>query len=125
MYDYYKDHNNLIPGQVTPSLRVAWSRARCWHGDQVTILVQSELAKDGSKLELEIISKTNSTSIDSIKGLTLSNQQAQKTYTIDWKDKSLPQDECEYIVKAKVPDHGLEAQSGVLYVDLISPGLSF
>ena len=54
MYEFEDVHNKLIPGVVTPKIQVTWSRHRAWHGETVSILVRTELVKDGTKVKLEI-----------------------------------------------------------------------
>ena len=117
------DHNTTLTVKVKPALRVAWNRARAWHGDKVTIVVRTDIVKNGAKLKLEISPK-GSAVIDTISGETIQENKKDKEYTIDWKAKTLPADIAEYIVKATLEEFAISAESKPLLVDLKPPAFS-
>lgn len=120
MYEFEDNHNALIPGVVTPTLQVSWARHRAWHGETFTILVRTELVKNGTKVKLEIHVKDGQ-SLDTLDKGTITDNRHTKIYKIDWKNKKLKADVREILVTATIKDLDLTADSDPLLVDLVPP----
>jgi hypothetical protein len=117
------DHNTLILAEVTPAIRVSWTKARAWHGEKVLIAVRTDLVKNGAKLTLEIYPKGNAV-IDTLPNETIQDNKRDKEYSIEWKSKTLPEGVSEFLVKASLPEFQIEAESDSLWVDLVVPAFS-
>jgi hypothetical protein len=120
LYEFEDNHNTLIPGVVTPMLQVSWSRHRAWHGETITVLVRTELVKNGTKVKLEIHVKDGK-SLDTLDKGTIADNRLGMIYKIDWKSKKLLADVREILVTATIKDLDLTAESDPLLVDLVPP----
>jgi hypothetical protein len=123
LYEFEDVHNTLISGVVTPGIQVTWSRHRAWHGETVSILVRTELVKDGTRLKLEIKVKDDKL-LDSLDKGTIAGNANSQTYKIDWKGKKLTADATEFVVTATIKDYGITADSESLFVDVVPPMFS-
>jgi hypothetical protein len=101
MYEFEDVHDTLIPGVVTPTIQVTWSRHRAWHSETVKILVRTELVKDGTKVKLEIKTEGGKL-LDTLDKGTIAGNASDQDYKIDWKAKNLKPDTAEVVVTATI-----------------------
>lgn len=125
MPSYEGPQDTLIHAVVTPALRVAWTRRRCWHGETVGITVRTECFK-GDKVDLKLtIQDSAGTAIDTI-DLTVKDPGLVHDYPVKWQPKQdlLSAERYLFTVKAQIAAYGLEALSEPLAVDVEPPLLS-
>jgi hypothetical protein len=115
-------HNAPNQGKIAKIAHLRWSKTRAWHGDEVKLLVETEVVPDGTAVELTIFPKGGATAVDTVKGLTIKGLKAEAKYKIDWKDKPLPKSGNEFVFRAVVGK--LKGESPVLLVDIAPPVLS-
>jgi hypothetical protein len=110
---------------LTPVLRVSWSQPRCWHGDNVTILVRSIYVKDGGEITLNIYAVGNANAFDTIQHLTINGNSLDHPYTVDWKNKVVPPNSTSFQVKATLTTPAIDSPvSAAMAVDLVVPVFS-
>jgi hypothetical protein len=118
-------HNQSYPGQVGAAVQVAWSQRRAWHGDTVKIFVQAEFATKNPAVEVKVVG-SDSTTIDTPGGSTLSDYSAGYSYDLKWKGKPFGANR-QFVLTSKVGDklNSDPAKCTPLYVDLDAPAFSF
>jgi hypothetical protein len=125
-HEYEDDHDTHIKAQLKPTVLVEWDRTRAWHGEKIDISVRTTLVPDGSTVDLKILTTDEQTEIEEIKGLKITTSKVDHKYTIQWKEKAIPADKRDFVVKAFVLDPKAESPpSGKLFVDLVAPPFSF
>ena len=117
------DHNKKIPGKIKRTVRVAWLRARAWHGEEVTIAVRTTHVKNDAKVELKIFDEDEG-DVDAVGDLKITDSKLDHKYTIDWKEKTLPADKYKFVVKAIIDGKLTSESSPPLIVDLEPPFFS-
>ncbi len=118
-------HNNTMDCLLTPVLRVSWSQPRCWHGDDVNILVRSSYVIDGGQLTLDIYAVGNVAAVDTIPNLTINGNSLDHTYKVDWKNKVVPPNSTLFEVKATLAVPAIVSPaSAPMAVDLVVPVFS-
>jgi hypothetical protein len=125
MNGYEGPQDTLIHAVVTPALRVAWARRRCWHGETVGIDVRTECFKSGQADLKLTIQDSDGTVIDDV-NLKVKDPGLLHNYDVKWKDKEplLSAERYRFTVKAQIAAYGLEALSEPLEVDVEPPLLS-
>jgi hypothetical protein len=115
--------DTTTPGEVKISARLLWSQRRAWHGDKVKMLLRTELVKDNTDVELQVLTSTD-VEIDKVTGKKITAAALDNDeYEIAWKDKPFA-DKREFKLAAKVGVNLQAAQSPMLYVDLDDPVFS-
>jgi len=120
------DQNTTLEVTVVPTLAAYWSRARCWHGEKVKIVVRSAFVPDGTAVELKILAKDGLEEVAEVVGQKIAGSKIDYEYTIEWRDKALPEGATEFVIAAKTTEPAVTAEhSPSLFVDLTAPVLSF
>ncbi|MCX6602725.1 MAG: hypothetical protein NTV52_03950 [Acidobacteria bacterium] len=120
------DHNTTLEVTIVPTLAAYWSRARCWHGEKVKVLVRSAFVPDGTAVELKILDKDTLDEVAVIAGQKIAGSKVDYEYTINWRDTPPPEGAVEFVIAAKTTDPAVTAaHSPSLFVDLTAPVLSF
>lgn len=114
--------NIVTPGVLNTAARLSWSQRRAWHGDKVKMQVRTELVKDGTDVELRVVSAKD-VEIDKVTGKKVTAEALDNEYEIAWKDKPYG-DEREFKLTAKVGEKLEAAPSPLLYVELDEPVFS-
>ena len=121
MPSFQDNENTVIIGKIDQVLHVAWSRHRAWHGEKVKIQIRTSAVPDGASVDLQIVPKGDDAVIDTPPKQSITASKADHEYTIDWKQKVIPADAGEFVVKAKITEYKLEAEADPLAVDLRKP----
>ena len=100
-----------------------WSKHRCWHGEDVEVTVLLANLKEGSAAELHIFAKGNGALFDKVKDLKVQGGKVKAKYKIDWKEKVLPKQAADFVVKVVIGNFS-SAESHELRVDLEPPVFS-
>jgi hypothetical protein len=116
------DQDTSTRGRLSSTIRVFWSRERCWNSDIVKIYVRTSLAADGEKVELKIFPADDQSKAVTIPNLAVADNKVDYFYKMDWKGKGLPAKTTEFIVTARLKDLNITSPwSDPLTVDLLPP----
>lgn len=107
-------------GQIAITLSASWSRARAYHGDQVTVSVASENIQDGKAVTVEVLPEGGGPPIDTVDAGTLDGGRAAVAYTIAWKDKPIPPGTLLFVLRATA-NNAVSPLSPPLWVDREEP----
>jgi len=92
----------------------------------VKIVVRSAFVPDGTAVELKILAKDGLEEVAEVVGQKIAGSKIDYEYTIEWRDKVLPEGATEFVIAAKTTEPAVTAaHSPSLFVDLTAPILSF
>ena len=118
--------NHNLMGQLTERISVSWSKARCWHGDEVKIRVATERVPDGYLVRLQVYEQAGVVQIEQLVNKPLTDNKLEVDYKLDWKTRLTqpPPYPTQFVVRATVITLNLTATSEPMEVDLIPPVFS-
>jgi hypothetical protein len=120
-----QQHNNTMDCLLTPTLRVSWSQPRCWHGENVKILVRSTYVKDGGQITFNIYAVGNPAAVDTIANVVINGNSIDYVYKVNWKNKVVPANSTNFEVTATLTTPNIvSAASNPMAVDLVVPVFS-
>ena len=121
--DFEDNVDRVVPAPLTERIVVYWSKARCWHGDNVFIRVRTERVIDGSTIELKVFAQGAAAHFHQIPNQNITNNQLDYEYKLDWKPHlNPPPYPTQVEVTARVVEVNItSARSPVMDVDLIPP----
>jgi hypothetical protein len=99
-----------------------WSQRRAWHGDTVKIQLRTELVKDNTAVELQVMSDIDG-EVDTVTGKKVTDESLDSDYEIAWKGKPFGERR-EFKVGGKVGEKLQADPSRLLYIDLDEPVFS-
>ncbi|MEP7123553.1 MAG: hypothetical protein ABJE95_21675 [Byssovorax sp.] len=123
MTGFLGPHNVPNKGKIPKVTLLFRSRSRCWHGDQISLMVVTENVPDGTAVEITILPKGGGAVIDTVSGLSIKNHLVAHVYKIDWKGKPLPKTGHEFVFKAVIGKLKSDESPSFL-VDITPPLLS-
>jgi hypothetical protein len=119
---WHQPHNSTRTDQLPVTLGVSWSRARSWHGEDVTIQVRSSRVVNGGQITLEIFPVGHPNALDTLPTQTMNGATLDHVYTIDWKAKAVPAGAARFVVRATLAVPKIVSpDSDPLAVDLTPP----
>lgn len=119
-----QSHRVILPSKI---VRAFWSERRAWHGDKVSLHVETRYVPDGTPVEIAIWEEDHGADdfIETIENPgVINNGRLIIEHEIDWSAEALGDDlaleggRFEFYFLASIPDFDITKKSTLLYVDL-------
>jgi hypothetical protein len=128
MASYTQQAGGIRRVRLDVPVRAFWSRTRSWHGEPISMHVETAYLPDHTPLRVRVLEACeppdSDRTIDSIDtGLKLVNNRASIAYKIAWNEAlgraaPLKSDRCEFVFEVRIDAPRVRARSNVLYVHL-------